>query len=460
MSRRVVLAVAGAAAALAVGSAGVAVAGAQPDQRQVEVTLDYRCDQPATTLTLRVTATVPTQGSAGRPITPADVTLTVTVPPDAVTPLTSAGAVTATAVVRLDTTIAQGDAVATANWGAAQDAPVPLGEAAVFTGAVTPEPVTAGAGDLSFAAGPLVATITGLTADGAATDPPSVALTCAPAPDQDVVLAVVPVTVPSHGDVSVPPGAADDGVSVGGKPADKTAPSIAAVGPVPPECHPIEPPPNQTGHQNYCANLAGYTNVNLLNASVLQPAGLINIAAGNPVANCEAPKRYCQKATALPNLGGELMYPPAPGSFYSFGFVPTTATMQLTQIGPATVDLWFTATLPYQGEAVAKIKLSVRIFDATVNGVPLDVGPNCRTAVPIDAELTATYPTYSITQGGVLQGMVTIPPLSGCGVTEDLDRILSHLVSGRNNFVKMTQGIVCALGNGFNCPPNIPVPQR
>lgn len=457
MSRRVVLAVAGAVVALATGAGGEAGA-QQPESQPVAVSIDYQCVQPAVSVALRVTATMPVRATAGRPIEPAGLTLEATVPPEAVADLTAAGAVTATGVIRMETAIGRGDTTATTTWGAAQDAPVPLGDKAVFAGTGQPEPVTAGAGDLTFSAGGLVATITGLTADGAATDPPSVTLTCVPAPDQDVVLAVVPVVAPARDPVSPPP-TEDRGIVVGEK-GKAALPPLAALGPVPPECHPIEPPPNVTGFQNYCANIAGYTNVNGLNASVLQPPGLLNIAAGNPKPNCEAPRRFCQVARALPNRDGEPMYPPAPGSFYVWGLIPTTATMELTQLGPATIDLWFTATLPYQGEAVAKINLSARIFDATINGVPLDLGPNCRTETPIAAELKAIYPTYSITQGGVLQGMVEIPELTGCGVTEDLDGILSKLVSGKNNYVKMTQGIVCALGNGFNCPPNVPTPQR
>jgi hypothetical protein len=457
MSRRVVLVVACAVAALATGAVGVAGA-QQPESRPVAAGIEYQCTQPAVPVSLRVTATLPGQATANRPIELADLTLELTVPPAAVADLT--GAVTATAVVRMETTVGQGDKTATTTWGTAQDAPVPVGDPTVFAGPVQPEPVTAGIGDLSFVAGPLVASITGLTADGAATDPTAVTLSCVPAPDQDLVLGVVPVVAPARGSVPAPrddPGAGP-GVVVGEK--KSAPPPLAALGDVPPECHPIEPPPDVVAHQNYCANMAGYTNVNGLDGSVLQPPGLLNIAAGNPKPNCEAPRRFCQQARALPNLNGEPKYPPAPGSFYAWGIIPTTATMELTQIGPATVDLWFTATLPYQGEAIAKIKLSARVFDATVNGVPLDLGPNCRTATPIDAELRAVYPTYSITQGGVLQGFVDIPELTGCGVTEDLDNILSRLVSGERNYVKMTQGVVCALSNAYGCPPNIPTPQR
>jgi hypothetical protein len=94
------------------------------------------------------------------------------------------------------------------------------------------------------------------------------------------------------------------------------------------------------------------------------------------------------------------------------------------------------------------------------HGVPIELGPDCRTATPIDVVLTAKAGTYSITEGGVLDGTITIPPFTGCGVNEDLDVMITSLVSGPNNYVKMTQSKVCSLGNQVNCPPVAPVPQR
>jgi hypothetical protein len=217
---------------------------------------------------------------------------------------------------------------------------------------------------------------------------------------------------------------------------------------------------------------------------VLQPAAFVNISAGNFIPNCSIAKRFCSFNAVYANnprpatdppadctkpvdstaptpitepLPDDPSYPKAPGSFYLFGFMPATGTMQLTQLGPANVFIWFQGTA---GEVTAKIKLSVRLIDACVNGVKFPIGDNCRSATPIDAVLTATPATYSITNGGVLTGTVTIPPFSGCGSEEDLDPLLTELISGPNNFVKMTQSKVCSLGNQVNCPPANPTPQR
>jgi hypothetical protein len=458
MARIAVLAAAGMTAVLT----GPGAAGAQEDDQKVDAAITYQCDQAAGSwqVVLRVTAMFPARGTAGVPVQPSDVTLELTVPPAAMAGLT--GAATATSVLRLDTTVLLDQTAATATWGTAQDTqePVVADQETVFTGGVTPEPVTATSpGGLAFSVGGLAATVTGWTAAGAATEPPSVDMICVPMADQLTELAMVPV-VSADEDPTTPPGRPKPGLTVGkGAAPTPKAPPVTALGVPPAACHNIEPPPD-TNFQNYCAYMAGYSNVAKLDASVLQPAGLINIAAGSFQRNCDGVTgKLCSRNTAEPNLDGQPMLPPAPGSFYSFGFVPTTATMQLTQIGLANVDIWV-MTNGSSGLATARLKLSARIFDATVNGVPLDVGPNCRTAVPIDAVLTATPTTYSITLGGVLSGMVTIPPFAGCGATEDLDQILTGLVSGPDNFVKITQSRVCSLGNGVGCPPEIPIPKR
>jgi hypothetical protein len=320
-------------------------------------------------------------------------------------------------------------------------------------------PVTvATAGEVAFTAGALTVTITGQHADGTVTEPPSVELACVVDPTRDAGLATVPVTAaaapPSRGELPAPD------IQVGSEEKEERAP-IVALGPVPPECHLIEPPPNQVSTTAYCAYLTGYTNVNKLHASVLQPPGIVNIMAGRIVLRCEGNANLaCQVATIQPDLNGRPDLPVATASFLPFGFVPSVGSMQLTQVGLANASLRFTSRPPYTGTAVVTVKLVARILEASVNGVAVDVGPDCRTSTPIDAVLTANYPDYSITEGGVLSGTVTIPPFSGCGVTEDLDPVFTGLVSGPGNYVKMTQGLICTINSGYRCPPEVPEAER
>jgi len=452
--------VAGVAVALAGGLAGPEIAGAQQDRQQVDRELAYLCSPSASSVTVRVTGSFPSSATVGRPIVPADLTLALTTSPTAFAELP--GAVAVTSVMRLDTTVTQDADTAAATWTAVQDTPLPVSDSVVLGGAVEPAPVTVNApGEVAFAAGNLVATVTGYTADGAATEPPSVELTCvldvAAAPELAVV-SVTESTTPSRERLP------DDGVAgiEVGPDAQPRVPNLLA-GPVPPECHRIAAAPVEYTN-SYCAYLTGFSNVAKLNASVLQPAGLQNIGATKFIFVCpEGPGILCQKALVQPELDGKPQLPPAPGSFLAFGFVPTTGTIQLTQIGLGEVYLWSKSTgqPPYPGLATVQVKLSAQVLDAKVNGVPVDIGDNCRTATPIDAVFTANYADYSITKGGVLTGTITIPPFSGCGATEDLDPVFTGLISGPGNYVKLTQGAVCTVtGNNLGCPPVKPEPKR
>jgi hypothetical protein len=104
----------------------------------------------------------------------------------------------------------------------------------------------------------------------------------------------------------------------------------------------------------------------------------------------------------------------------------------------------------------------------TVNGVPLRVGAGCRTVRPVRLVLIGkgdnTIPPrgYTVSTGGPLSGMLTIPPFTGCGVSENLDPLLTGSISGSGNFVKLTQGKLCGPSQPSNwtCPPPVPKPLR
>lgn len=462
-SRRALLVVAGMAAAL---SLAPGTAGAQREPLLVDTTLDYLCAD-SVPVTVRVTASLPATGKVGEPVEASHVGVEVSVPAAALAGLPNAAQVTS--VARLE--------VLPETWTAVLAEPVPLADPAVLGGDVTaPAATPTEAGDLAFTAGNLAVTVTGYTAEGAATEPSTVDLTCVLGPEESASLAVVPVKAPDGTEVTPPSneereeGARDPG-------------TLAVTAVLPPECYRLTG--NPATYTNYfCSFLTGYSNVKKLNASILQPAGIVNINATRIAGGCaEGTGILCQKALALPELEGgpvggdsEKKLPPAPGSFFIFGVIPTTGSMQLTQLEQADVYLWSTSRPPYRGTTTIKAKLSAQILprimdenDPTkvkvegplVNGVPLDVGPNCRTVEPIDAVFTATYDEYSITNGGVLRGTVTIPPFSGCGVSEDLDPIFTNLISGPGNYVKLTQGAVCTItGNNVGCPPVKPEPKR
>ncbi len=155
---------------------------------------------------------------------------------------------------------------------------------------------------------------------------------------------------------------------------------------------------------------------------------------------------------------GKRQLPPTKATFLSYGFMPTTATMTLEQVGPpaAIHTHTVTNTPTYPEETTVTAQLVMRLSDVEVNGVPLDVGPDCRTERPFEQVLKGygqSYPPagYLVAYGGTLNGYAHIPPFEGCGATEDLDPIFTSAISSpgkkADNYTKMTQAPLCVATN-------------
>ena len=226
-----------------------------------------------------------------------------------------------------------------------------------------------------------------------------------------------------------------------------------------------------TGVQT-CGYLTGYSDVaKLVGAALLQPPrpakpGLINV---------DFAERHAIKNGALIAYStGQLFYrgrhqvPPVRTTFLAFRFVPVSATLHLTEVGLASIVSVSGLLPPFPITVTATTKVSIKVSNVRVNGAPLAVGPGCRTRSPTTLVVVAhgenTIPPkgYTVPDGGVLAGTVTIPPFIDCGVTENLDLLFTGSISGRGNFVKLTQGKLCAPSQpqNFVCPPPVPKPKR
>ncbi|MBC6450579.1 hypothetical protein [Actinokineospora xionganensis] len=141
-------------------------------------------------------------------------------------------------------------------------------------------------------------------------------------------------------------------------------------------------------------------------------------------------------------LIGEMLMPPAPGYFVVFRFVPVTNNTSFVQVGDATgtIDIEDFAA----AETKVKVKLNLVISEVKQNGVPLDVGPNCRTVTPVDLELSGTInlgarkvnetePVVEADRAATIKTSYTIPAFTGCGATENLSPLMTGLVSGPGN---------------------------
>jgi len=222
-----------------------------------------------------------------------------------------------------------------------------------------------------------------------------------------------------------------------------------------------------------CGYITGYADVaKLIGAALLQP-----LSPAKPgLANVDFAERYKPKPGELTEFStAELYYrgkpelPPVTATFLAFRFVPVTATLHITELTPINiVSTSGTIKLPYPIIVTASTKVSIHVTNVRVNGVPLNVGPSCRTAAPVKLVLVGhgdnTIPPkgYTVPTGGPLSGTVTIPPFTGCGVTENLNPLFTGSISGRGNFVKQTQGKLCGPSQpaAWSCPPPVPKPLR
>jgi hypothetical protein len=437
-----------------------------------------------------VTASVPTAGKTSTPIQPTGVSLTMALPPAAVSGMAGLHYATVSAATRLTVSASQGPSGTSVVWPGTtrRAAPRPAHGGLTLTTTGTVPPVTASsAGEVILTAAGLSVTFTGgqaaIPAPGPASSPTPVASGQAAVPAQaaaarpplQVSCTLIPGRHTTLGAVLVT-GRAGPALHPAGRlsaPAPPCPPLPPGGLQLNPRFPPPKPPPGSTigsSPAQGCAFTAGYADARKLNGAALIQPGLTNVDLFVRTATNFDPKvNYAEfDNAAVLDFHGKRQFPPSTATFLTFGFVPTTATIELLEHG--TVNIFAVGPAlpsnckPHQPcDTIATVasRLSVRIVPGSVkvNGVPLNVGSHCETP-QFDAILTGTSaskPPYSVVSGGPLTGMVTIPKFSNCGVGENLDPIFNSAISGPMNFNLLTQGPVCFLLGGGVCGKHGPV---
>lgn len=438
------LVTAGAGALLAAGLNGAGAAAA--DTRNAEAALSYQCAFPAgpQQVSVRYQAAFPVSAAPGEQVRPGPVTVTLGVPRAAVAGLDAAEV---GGTVRVGATTGQNGTSADAGWPVlgVEPAAVPDEGAVTLKASGELPAVTAGpTGDLTFSVGDLalaLAPAKAETEDGAGAEaPPEGQAACTPEEGQDQVLATVPLVSPGTGEAPR-------------KQPEKRA--ALPAGEAPPDCRVLQ----EEGWQfSGCLYMNGFSNVRKLGgAAVLNDPEAAEPALTNVKYNL---------VPGPTGLGVDVRFRfheplRSKTTFLTFDFMPTTATMEIDQVGLGTQT-----AAPYEKgqtrqHVQSKMRVSIRLYDVSVNGTPLEVGDHCRSARPVDVTL-ADAPGADITnivKGGASDGSFEIPPFKGCGVGEDLDPLFTGAVSGPGNYLKITQGAICGLA-AATCPPAMPELER
>ncbi|MFD6276237.1 DUF6801 domain-containing protein [Streptomyces sp. NPDC060209] len=446
--------------------------------QEIDAELAYTCDFPEgeQPVKVRLAVKVPESAQAGQMIQPEEMALDLTLPEAASAALAQSGAAAVSAEAQLSVDVVQEDRQARAEWvgTAVGAAPVPeAGELTLGTVGSVPYVQPGAPGDLSFKASALSVELAVKKADGAPAEPPTLSVQCVVDADQETTLATVGV---GGGDETPTPGppASDEwpddeeqGQSVAPEVGKRAKESASAA--VPP-C--VGDPLNAEG-RDMVAYVAGYANVTKLDGATKFPPACARIHTYDGENWFEFPYVHAiLNAAIVLDYKGKPQLPPTTGTFLTFGFMPTTATLEMTQIPPepdspqdrnvvshGITDLLnggFTKTT-----TSVDMDFVLRLYDVKVNGVALDVGKSCRTERPFRLSLTGlgTWDAekgnegYTVINGGQLTGSATIPPFKGCGVDEDLDSLFTASLSGSPGFVKQVQGAPCVPSTGGACTP-------
>jgi uncharacterized protein DUF6801 len=459
--RFAVLAVVMVAAGMTAGSAGAV------GQQAASLQLVYSCAFASGphAVSAQVTGTFPAAATAGKPVRPTGVGIAITLPHGAVASLARSHAATVTLTATLSTSLTEGSRSTSATWRHFVSAPTAIprtGSLRLTTTGPAPS-VTVTGGKATVAVGDLSLLFATHTANSGRASPPTTPVECVPRAGQDTTLGSIATTG------SAPTRAHASPTRAHASPQDDPAKCLPF--PKNPKPNPLFPFPkplkgSREFHESEpsCAYAAGFTNARKLHEAALVGPGLADLLLGQTVfSKFTGNNAYVQvRESGQFEYHGHPVLPPARATLLGFGFMPVSATLQISEIG--TVNAVF-VTCTYSSCPNPKnfaefyARVSLNISDVKVNGVPLDVGSHCQTS-PFNLELEGLPPAYNVgSQFGVLTGTVTVPSFHGCANgTDNLDPIFTASVSGPGNFAKVTQAPFCTPVNGGGCPPAKPKP--
>jgi hypothetical protein len=404
----------------------------------VSVTCPFADPLGSRKLTVETTATLPTLAKTGTSATIGKYSARFSLPRDVALSLLPAGATAGSlqGAVQLDLAVHQGKR--------SDQIPVPL------TVAPTPLPET---GDVTLTATgtvPEIAinTIGSVTFDVTA---PKLALAAVPAPDApDAAGAPVAPPAPPIACALDPDQQATLGTILVQPPATPGAKQKAALGAA--AALDDEPPPNEYTVPLGLITIMTRSTVARLGATVVaDPAILLNAFFTVNIDTGES------------RVSGSAVFKPATATFLGFGFVPVTATVEFLPVdyrNSKMIEVGGGLYTDDEGYTNLRTELQVmgKLSGAKINGVPLDVGPDCVTKEPVSLEITGRYDPF--TTGHVRtdpEKGFYLPPFRDCGSGgQDLTPLLSGMSTGWGNqaFIDTYNLNGCSEPDHTQCPPD------
>jgi hypothetical protein len=135
-------------------------------------------------------------------------------------------------------------------------------------------------------------------------------------------------------------------------------------------------------------------------------------------------------------IEGDLTLPPASGYFIAFRFLPVTSDVQLPQTEQATGTADISGGL-YTPKIDVTAKVNLVLGNVKEDGVPVDVGTTCHTSSSLVIRMQGQTSLVAGSQSTIVSTF-DIPPFTGCGVTENLNPLLTGLISGPGNTMTTT----------------------
>ena len=426
---------------------------AAASQQAFDNLLNYSCEfiggpQP---VSVRIQGRLPLRVTADSAIQPEQVQVSVNIAPTVLKGLTGLGSGPITGSVQFNAKVTQGKRTGIVKWPKFPAAPAKPDSSQGLTlaagGYVPPiNGAQPNSGPLSVAADTFVLSMAPAQGTKAQIASGMKSMLCQPAEQKNATLGKVAVAK------RVTPNAA------AASPTECPSPIPTALNPGLPSA---TPSPDDTVVTNpvvptLCARADGTSNAAKLHegaqvtgvATVRFPDITVRpIDTSNPLVRADAP--------------AALNFQPTRGTFLGFGFMPVSAKVTLVPLGTAN-GVFHESTLlsfpPPTQTTDIYAKVDLKLSDASVNGVKLNLGARCRITKPIFLHLQGTSdsdPPYIVDQsGGPLTGTFTIPAFTGCGVGDNLDPILNATVAGPNNFARAYQGFPCDYAEiTERCPP-------